>query len=391
MTMNIVFFILISLTAVPVTIFMLEVLFSLLPQRYIYNQQDNNFIFTVLIPAHNESGTIHKTLTNINSQLSERDKLLVVADNCSDNTAAIAREHGAEVVERIDSEKRGKGFALDFGIRHLEKSTTDVVIIIDADCLVDSGSLQKLAGAAIKKNRPIQALYLMQYNNPNLKQRIREFAWLVKNYIRPLGLCKVGLPCQLMGSGMAFPWSIISNASLASDNIVEDMKMGLDMAAAGYAPLFLPSARVVSIFPEAPSAEQSQKKRWEHGHLSMIFTMLPKVFVIGVMKRSKHILAMAFDLVVPPLALLTIVSILLFISTSFMYLIYDSKVIFICISVTLMLLIFSVFIAWVRWGRATVSLVDLLMIPFYVLSKTPLYISALFKRQKEWVRTDRDG
>lgn len=386
--MSTVLFILFSLVAIPITIFTLEIIFSLFPQRRL-NETNVNCDLTVLIPAHNESGTIQKTLVNITSQLSENDRLLVVADNCSDNTASISREHGAEVIERINLENRGKGFALDFGIRHLENSNNSVVIIIDADCLVEDGSLQKLANTAILYNRPVQGLYMMSYNNPSLKQRISEFAWLVKNYIRPLGLSNIGLPCQLMGTGMAFPWSLISTTSLASNNIVEDMKMGLDMALAGHAPLFLASARVTSVFPETLFAEQSQKKRWEHGHLSMIFTLLPKVFVFGVIKRSKNLLAMAFDLVVPPLALLTLVTILLLVSALIMYFISDYEVLLMLSLAILMMLIFSIMIAWLRWGRETVSFTDLLMVPFYVLSKVPLYLSAVFKRQKEWIRTDR--
>lgn len=387
--MNTVLFILVSLVAIPVIVFTLEIIFSLFPQRR-FNEKKVNCNFTVLIPAHNESGTIQKTLVNIANQLSENDRLLVVADNCTDNTASISREYGAEVIERINLDNRGKGFALDFGIRHLENSNNSVVIVIDADCLVEEGSLQKLAQTAILYNRPVQALYMMSYNNPSLKQRISEFAWLVKNYIRPLGLSNIGLPCQLMGTGMAFPWSLISTTSLDSNNLVEDMKMGLDMALAGHAPFFLASARVTSIFPETLPAEQSQKKRWEHGHLSMMFTLLPKIFAFGVIKRSKNLLGIAFDLAVPPLALLTLATILLLVSTLFMYFISNSKVVLIFSSATLMMLIFSITIAWLRWGKETVSFTDLLMVPFYILSKIPLYLSAVFKRQKEWIRTDRD-
>ena len=382
--------IMICVIAIPVSIFTLEVLFSLLPQRHVKSCMDDVPTFVVLIPAHNESGTINNTLDNIKGQLSEKGQLLVVADNCTDDTATIARAYGAEVIERTHENNCGKGYALDFGVRHLEGAPPDVVVVIDADCLLEDGTLQKLVCAAVTHNRPIQALYLMTYINPSLKQRISEFAWLVKNHVRPLGLFNVGLPCQLMGTGMAFPWSIILTASLASSNIVEDMKMGLDIALAGHAPLFLPDARVTSTFPESTVAEKSQKKRWEHGHLNMMATVLPKSFCMAILKTSKNILAMSLDLTVPPLALLSLITALLFIASFLVMAIYNTKVAFFLCLTILVMLIFTTFIAWFRWGRKVVSFLDLFLIPFYIVSKVPLYLSAVFKRQKEWIRTDRD-
>src|SRR6185436_16232635 len=67
----------------------------------------------VLVPAHNEGSGLLPTIANIQSQLGPGDRLLVVADNCSDDTAAVARQNGAEVVERTDPTRLGKGFALD--------------------------------------------------------------------------------------------------------------------------------------------------------------------------------------------------------------------------------------------------------------------------------------
>jgi len=383
--------ILVSIVLLPIIIFSLEIIFSLLPQRQINSANDNTApTFVVLIPAHNESGTIEHTLENINNQLPEGGHVLVVADNCSDDTAVVAKTHNAEVIERTNVQERGKGFALDFGIKHLVSDKPDVVIVVDADCLLDEGVLQKLISTAAEYNRPIQALYMMHYNSPSLTQRISEFAWLVKNKVRPLGLSNMGLPCQLMGTGMAFPWSVISTASLASSNIVEDMKMGLDMALVGNAPLFLPDARIVSTFPDELLAEKSQRKRWEHGHLTMIFTVLPKMLATSIVKLSRALLAMTLDLIVPPLALLSFFTIILFIASYSMWLLNGESTVFTLSLASLLMLVLSVFIAWLRWGRSAISFTDLLMVPIYIISKIPLYIAAIFKRQKEWIRTNRD-
>ena len=376
---------------IPVLIFTVEILFALLPQRkMIVSESESRPTITVLVPAHNESGTIQITLENINKQLVEKDRLVVVADNCTDNTASVSRAHGAEVIERSDARKRGKGYALDYGVRYIAKDPSQVVIIIDADCLVDEGVLELLAKLALANNKPVQSLYLMSYKNPSIKQRIAEFAWLVKNYVRPRGLYNIGMPCQLMGTGMAFPWDIIVNAKLASSNIVEDMKMGLDMAATGHEPLFCPYARVTSTFPETTSAEQSQKKRWEHGHLSILTSVIPGSILRALTQRSLNLFMMSLDLIVPPLALLGLLICIILLSTLTYAFITESFLSLIISSITVAMFTGTVFLSWLIWGRTIVSFTDLLKVPFYILGKIPLYITYLFKRQKEWIRTDRD-
>ena len=389
--MNTLLLILTVIVAIPVTIFTIEVLFALLPvKRILHSNTETRPTITVLVPAHNESGIIQNTLLNINKQLTENDRLVVVADNCSDDTASIANEHGAVVLERCDTNKRGKGYALDYGVRYIEKDPTQVVIIIDADCLLDEDALELLAKLAMVKNRPIQALYLMSYINPNIRQRIAEFAWLVKNYVRPRGLYNIGMPCQLMGTGMAFPWSIISNANLATGNIVEDVKMGLDMTASGHAPLFCPYACVTSIFPDITSAEQSQRKRWEHGHLGMIISEVPKGIIRSARSLNLKLLVLVLDLAVPPLALLMFTLFMIFFASLF-YIVFIQSSLVIYISILLLTLFFiSTLIAWVSWGRKVISFIQLLTVPLYVAKKIPLYISFLIKKEKNWVRTDRN-
>ena len=99
----------------------------------------------ILVPAHNESAVIADTLASLLPQLAEGDRLLVVADNCTDDTAGIAMAAGSEVIKRTDSERRGKGYALDYGVRHLAQKPPEVLIIVDADCRVTAQTIEWLA------------------------------------------------------------------------------------------------------------------------------------------------------------------------------------------------------------------------------------------------------
>ncbi|HEV7136313.1 MAG TPA: glycosyltransferase family 2 protein, partial [Steroidobacteraceae bacterium] len=198
----------------------------------------------IVVPAHNEAGLIAGTIRAILPQLLAIDRLIVVADNCSDETAAVAGAAGAQVLVRNDSTRRGKGYALDFGVRHLTADPPEVVLIVDADCRVEEGCVDRLARVCAASRRPVQALDLMHARaDAGLTGRIAAFAWILKNQARPIGLGRLGLPCQLMGTGMAFPWECIARADLASGHIVEDLKLGIELALEGSPALFCPEAR----------------------------------------------------------------------------------------------------------------------------------------------------
>ena len=116
----------------------------------------------VLVPAHNESVGIIPTLADAQSQLRSGDRLLVVADNCSDDTAEVARAGGAAVLEREDPERRGKGYALSAGVAHLSADPPDIVVIVDADCRLSPNAIPRLAARCAQSRRPTQANYVMR-------------------------------------------------------------------------------------------------------------------------------------------------------------------------------------------------------------------------------------
>lgn len=344
----------------------------------------------ILIPAHNESSMIAETLRSLRPQLAPLDRLIVVADNCTDDTAAVAAAHGAEALVRRDFSRRGKGFALDFGVRHLEQDAPEIVIIVDADCRVGLGAIDRLALTCHASGRPVQALYLMQAPaNAGTKMRIAEFSWIVKNQVRPGGLHRLGLPCHLMGSGMAFPWRCLAAAELATGHIVEDLKLGIDLARAGAPPLFCPDALVTSEFPQSTDGVAAQRTRWEHGHLSVILSDAPRLVWQSLVRLNAGLAALALDVSVPPIALLTLL--VLAVSTvACVYSVITRNPVPVSIAgVSAALLAVSIFVAWLRHGRRLIGFGDLLFGLSYALRKIPLYARFLVMRQTSWIRSKR--
>lgn len=373
---------------VPVIIFLIQILASFFAKS---GQSIQSTVvrpsIAILMPAHNEALVIEHPIKAIKPQLNDNDQLIVVADNCTDETASIAATNGATVIERKNKDARGKGYALDYGLINLQSSPPEVVIIIDADCIVGTNAIDLLAKQCITTKRPVQALYLMESQpNPSLKSRIATFAWHVKNKVRPMGFQALGLPCQLMGTGMAFLWHDISKVNLASGHIVEDMKLGTDLARLNKAPIFLQSALVTSIFPPSESATNTQRARWEHGHLSVIVNEAPKLIMSAIRNRNIEMLGMACDLLVPPIALLTLFCLVVW-GLSMLFGNMFNQILASCLLVSL---IAGVLIAWIGYGKEIISFRQLCYAPIYALIKIPLYLKFILNRQVEWVRSKRD-
>lgn len=345
----------------------------------------------VLIPAHNEEAAIAETVRAIRSQVGPDDAVLVVADNCTDATAARARDAGAEVLERRDAEQRGKGYALAFGLRHLSARPPEIVVFIDADTRVEAGAIPALRGCAGETGRPAQAVNLLDAPpDAGPTALISSFAFLVKNLVRPAGLARLGVPCLLLGTGMAIPWKLIDIDRLATGNIVEDMQLGIDLAIAGTPPVLCLDARVMGSLPSAGRAALVQRTRWEHGHLGTLLTQTPRLLWHGLTRARLRLLGMAIDLGVPPLALLCLMW--SFVAGAAGLAAWRGLGLLPAIvsEASGGALLLSVFLAWVRHGRRHIPGTVLVLAPLYVLWKIPVYLAFLFRRQKSWVRTPRD-
>jgi cellulose synthase/poly-beta-1,6-N-acetylglucosamine synthase-like glycosyltransferase len=376
---------------VPGLIFVVEILASAIRARPAVIAQTRQDTIAVLIPAHDESAGLLDTLRTVMPQLKSGDRCLVVADNCSDDTAAVARAAGAEAIERVDPLRRGKGYALDFGLKYLADAPPAVVVMVDADCRVEANGMTTLAARSVETGRPVQGLYLMRAaKDAPPTARIAEFAWRIKNHARPRGLNRLGLPCQLMGSGMAFPWALLRDVDLASGHIVEDMKLGIDLAERGHAALFCEEVLVTSRFATHEDGARAQRTRWEHGHLGIIANEVPRLIGRAILRGDRMLFALALDLVVPPIAMLSMSMFASVGLSSLAFVLIDVRGPLIVSVTSLAFASIAVGVGWWTFGRSVLPLATLAFAPWYAFCKVPLYVRFLVKRQAEWVRSRRD-
>jgi cellulose synthase/poly-beta-1,6-N-acetylglucosamine synthase-like glycosyltransferase len=380
------------LLLIPVSVLCMECIAALLPCRKVGSLHSSaRPRLAVLIPAHNEQSVLRESLQALMPQLREGDRVLVVADNCEDTTSEIALRHGAEVVERHDAQRVGKGYALHAGIVALASGTCpEILVMMDADCHAQPGALDALARQVVETGRPAQACYLMEPPaQTRRKDLVSTLAFLVKNRIRPLGLRRMGLACPLNGTGMAFPWEVIRSAELDHGNIVEDMQLGLDLAMAGHAPLFCDAANVTGILPANGSVAIKQRTRWEHGHLRTLITQIPRLLKIGLTQFRLSPLVLAVDLAVPPLSLLAMM-LLLALTVSIIAAVRGASWVpaELLLAGTLMTA-GTLLGAWAKFGRHWLPLTSLLAAPLYMVWKIPMYFAFVLRPQAKWVRTSR--
>jgi cellulose synthase/poly-beta-1,6-N-acetylglucosamine synthase-like glycosyltransferase len=349
---------------------------------------DPSLRVAVLVPAHDEARGIAATLATISPQLRAGDRLLVVADNCSDATADVARAAGAEVFERSDDVRRGKSFAVASGVTFLAANEPDIVILVDADCRVEAGAIDALRACAAE--RPAQAAYVMRApDGAPPTRRLAELLFLVRNVVRPLGLQRLGVPCLLTGAGMAFPWSLIRGAPLESGSVVEDLQLAIDLAADGTPPRFCGAARVTSVFPAGEPAATAQQTRWLWGVVRVI-AQAPRLVVAALRHRQPSLIGLAAELAVPPLTMLFALWAMALLAAGVVALVDHDWRPLVAAAGGLGACALAIVAAWLRFARDRVPVSVVIGAPLYALPALRAAVVALARRRQSWNRTERD-
>jgi 1,2-diacylglycerol 3-beta-glucosyltransferase len=162
--------------------------------------------FAVVVPAHNEEPVIEETLRSLGSLDYPREmfEIVVVADNCSDRTAALARSAGAIVLERSTPDRRSKGHALRWAFDRLLAQGYEAVVVCDADTVATENLLETVNAAMDRGEHAVQCADLVRPNVASWSAEATRAGFLLYNVARPLGRRVLGCSAGLRGNGMAF-------------------------------------------------------------------------------------------------------------------------------------------------------------------------------------------
>jgi glycosyltransferase involved in cell wall biosynthesis len=267
--------------------------------------------FAVLVPAYNEEALIGEVLASL-AELdypSERYAIHVIADNCSDKTAAIARACGAHVHERADTANRGKGHALAWAIARLMSGPVqyDAYVILDADSIVSPTLLRALEQGLSRGGKALQSHNAVLNATDSPTAALRWLALSLMNYIRPLGRNNWAGSSTLTGNGMCLSRELLTHHPWRAFGLSEDYQYYLELVASGERVLFIPDAEVRSVMPNTARQLQSQDIRWESldpDASSWQRHMALRLLVYGIRLRDWVRLDAFLELIIPPFSIL---------------------------------------------------------------------------------------
>ena len=258
----------------------------------------------VLVPAHEEEAGLPATLAALRRQAFPFEPV-VIADNCSDATAEVARQAGATVWERFHDD-RGKGQALAWALERLdrERPETEAVIVVDADCLPGPGLFAALDGALRGGAQAAQAIYDVANPESSPTAALRWAAFALKHRLRPRGRAALGLSAGLYGTGMAFRAELLRAQPWRAFSISEDVEYHAQLARAGVRVAFVDGAWVTSAMPTSDEAAHRQQLRWESGNARMARELGAPLVAAGLRRRDANLVVHGLELALPPQTLL---------------------------------------------------------------------------------------
>ncbi len=352
--------------------------------------------FAVVVPAYNEEKVISKTLYSLHGLIYPKNlyDLFVIADNCTDNTAKLAQNLGATVLERTNPDQRGKGYALRWGFEQIMNSGKeyDAIVVFDSDSLASGNFLDVMNYYLEQGKEVIQSSDLVIPRPGIWSSEATRIGFLLTNYVKPLGRKTIGLPMGLRGNGMCFSIKLLKKHPWEAWSLTEDLEYGLKLLMKGVNIHFAPEAYVWAEMPANAENAESQRRRWEMGRYEIVRKYSPVFLKEAIRKRSLKFFDALVDLLTPPFVnLLLFVSLMIVMNVLLVYFeIIQSRFLLMWLSLAVMGVI-QLF-AGLIIAKADKNLYkSLFYIPVYILWKIKVYMKAFFvERDGAWIRTTRD-
>jgi len=350
--------------------------------------------FDVIIPAHNEEAGIIASVRSVCAidWPADRFKVVVVADNCTDATAEVAAQAGAQVLVRSNAEQRGKGYALAYAFGDSrERGWADAVVVIDADSRVSANLLEAIAARMERGEGAVQVHYGVSNIHTSWRTRLMAIAMAAFHRVRSRGRERLGLSCGIRGNGWAVKHTLLQQVPYASFSLTEDIEFGIELGMHGLRVAYADEAHCNGEMVSGGSNARSQRRRWEEGRMAILRSRTLPLLKHAAIGRSLLCLDLALDLLVLPLSYVALNALAL---TAAAWLLLPAggaardpwlwAGMLCCAALALYILR-----GWQLSGTGFRGLLDLLRAPFFLLWKLAVMLRG--RRTNEWVRTKREG
>jgi cellulose synthase/poly-beta-1,6-N-acetylglucosamine synthase-like glycosyltransferase len=349
--------------------------------------------FDVIVPAHNEASVIERTVTSLCKLDWPKDcfRIMVVADNCTDATASLARKAGALALERHDDSQRGKGYALKFGFDASRKDgIADAVVVIDADAEVSANLLQAFASRLERGEQAVQAHYGILNPFASWRTRLITIAKASFHIVRSRARERLGVSCGIRGNGWCVSHRLLERVPYAAFSLTEDVEYGITLGLAGVRVAYADEAHSDADMVSGEQLASTQRQRWERGRFELIRTKTLVLLAAAFRRRSAICLDLALDLMVLPLSYIVCYAIAVILVASLLT--AWSREFLPCLWLGLACItVIAVYVlrGWQLSGIGAQGLLDLAQAPKFLVWKLML-MSRRRKKSTEWIRTQRE-
>jgi len=349
--------------------------------------------FALIIPAHNEELLIGECLDSAFKIEYPKTKydVIVIADNCDDSTADIARGAGAICYERIDDSLRGKPFALNWIFTQIPLNVYDAYVIIDADTVIDKKFLWAMNTEINAGYKVIQGYFGISNPDESWITRLMVIPGILKYRYRYVGKKAMGLSCPLMGNGMCFSREVIERYGWDALTLTENWEYYVKLLLRGYYSTYCDEAYIYSQTAKTLKQGKVQRKRWLKGRLQVISQYFPALVAEFLKKGNVKAIDCCVELTLPSISMLFNYAAILFFSTVMINFAHELDTVYSCWAIFLMFVMFAYFCLGIASSKSPLkTLRALLKAPIFLGWKLVISITSLCSlTENRWVKTDR--
>lgn len=261
----------------------------------IFSRSSKNYLplkrFAIFIPAHNEAEVIDNIVENLGHLNYPRDSydVFVIADNCSDNTAAIAKAAGANVLERFDDKEKGKGFALKWAFEKVlygEECDYDAAVVFDADNLVSKNFLKEMNNKLCDGYKVLQGYIDSKNPNDSWITTSYSVAFWTSNRLFQCARSFLGLSCEIGGTGFCMDVNVLRQVGWHATCLVEDLEFTMKLVMNNIKVGWAHEAIVYDEKPLTLAQSWKQRRRWMQGFADVCSRYFFKLFLKGIKERN---------------------------------------------------------------------------------------------------------
>ena len=256
---------------------------------------NKNHKFMAIIPAHNEEAVVANLIESLKNQTydSKLYDIYVIADNCTDRTAKVAKDAGAIVFERFDPEHKTKGYALQWFLKQkiAENADYDAFFVFDADNIVDKNFIKNMNKKLCQGEEVVQGYRDIKNPTDNwITAGYALFYWTMHRMYH-LARYNIGLSPLLNGTGFMVKFDVVKPNGWETQTLTEDIEFSLKQIIQGRKLGWATDAIVYDEQPVGFKQSWSQRSRWTVGHMQCL-----KIYTGKLYKAVKeHKTLMNFD------------------------------------------------------------------------------------------------